>query len=190
MTKLTVTSPPDEEPVSLDEAKSYLRIGHEGEDQLASEMIVSARSRLEQVAGLALVRQTVQLTWLQWPAEIAGRGARLPVSPIQQLESVAISDQDDTLSDHTDRFQVYCGRLRLRPWSMLPSVAPAERIEITLQAGFGAASKVPGDLREAVLKLIAATYASRRSGAPTPDMLAGLPQDVQSILDARKEVRL
>ena len=89
MSNLTVITPPAEPPVSLADAKKYLRVGHAGEDQLIADLVEAASVRLEQLAGLALVKQTRQLTWLRWPATIAGRGLRLPISPIIELKSVS-----------------------------------------------------------------------------------------------------
>ena len=80
MTQLTVIVPPDKPAVSLASAKDFLRIGHAGEDDLIAQMIEAATKRLEQIAGLALVRQTLQLTWFRWPEAMAGRGSRLCVT--------------------------------------------------------------------------------------------------------------
>ena len=190
MSKLTVMTPPDEPAVSVAAVKNYLRIGHDGEDDLISDLIQAATARLEQVAGLALVRQTLQLSWIRWPSAISGRGERLPVSPIVDLDAVLVIDQTDGETDVTERFQIDCGRLRLRPWSMLPPVSSTDRIVIRFRAGFGAVSDLPDDLQDAILRLIAASYGTRQTGADAQDLKGGLPVEVRSILDARKEVRL
>lgn len=190
MTQLTSLSPPGEEPVTLATAKSYLRIGHAGEDGLVLDLLRAARTRLEQVAGLALVARTFRLSFCDWPASLSGRGARLPVSPVTELLAVRVISPEGTVTDHLDRFLLRCGRLCLRPWSMAPIIAMQGRIEIDMRAGFGPASRVPADLQEALLRLMAAMYASRPSPGAKPDAAAGLPREVRAILDARKEVRL
>lgn len=189
MTQLTVLSPPAEAPVSLEAVKAFLRIGDARDDDLISNLLQSARERLEHVAGLALVTQTLRVTWRSWPAAIQGRGARLPIGPARQLDGVRLVDAEARATDYSDHFQLACGRICLRPWSRLPRVPTGGQIEIDLQAGFGSASQVPEDLREALLHLIGAVYSAHARGNfdLTTD---ALPAAVQAILDARKEVRL
>lgn len=189
MTQLTVITPPAEAPLSLDTVKAFLRIGHEGEDAIVADLVQAARERLERVAGLALVLQTVRVCWREWPTDMTGRGAKLPIEPVQQMEAVRFVDADGVVTDETNAFQVICDRLCLRPWTPLPSPPEGGQIEIELQVGFGTAEDVPDDLREALLRLIGAMYRSRARGAHASSRV-GLPRDVQAILDARKEVRL
>ncbi len=190
MTKLTVISPAAEAPLSLDAAKAFLRVGDAAEDSFIADLLQSACKRLEQVAGLALVTQTVRLTWTGWPSSLQGRGARLPIAPVRDVLSVTVTDADGAATLYGDRFQLLCGRLCLRPWSMLPPAPSGGRIEIDLEVGFGAATDLPGDLREALLHLIAAMYAARTPEAFELSIRGGLPDSVQAILNARKEVRL
>lgn len=49
--------------MTLAAAKDFLRIGHEGEDELVVRLLQSARARIEQAAGLALVEQTLRVEW-------------------------------------------------------------------------------------------------------------------------------
>lgn len=190
MTKLTVITPPAQPPLSLDAVKAFLRIGHDAEDALLTDLMQSAVARLERVAGLALMVRTVRVTWAEWPTEVRGAGRRLPITPVRQLESVRLVDASGAETDHSDAFQLVCGRLCLRPWSRLPTRVAGGRIEIDVTAGFGAATDVPEDLQEALLRLIAAIYTARVPDAFAFNPQGGLPREVQAILDARKEVRL
>ncbi|MEL7109544.1 MAG: hypothetical protein AAGL99_09780 [Pseudomonadota bacterium] len=189
MTQLTVLTPPAEDPVTLDAVKAFLRIGDASEDGLAADLIGAARARLERVAGLALVDQSIRFIWRDWSATSHG-GARLPVSPVRQLIAVRFVDEEAGTTEVTDQFQIVCDRLVLRPWNALPSVPPGGHVEIDLRVGFGAAADVPDDLSEALLRLIGAMYSTRTPGAFDLSAAGGLPQNVQAILDARKEVRL
>ncbi len=184
MTELTVISPPAEEPVSLAAAKAFLRIGHDGEDTLISDLIASGRARIEQESGISLVQQTFRVAWTQWPASLAGRGVRLPRRPVRALVAVHVMDVDETLTDYTERFRLDCGRLTLRPWSQRPALGPGATALISFEAGYGTANDTPEDLKEACLRLTSALYADRSA---TP---SALPDTVQTILNARREVRL
>ena len=190
MTKLTVISPPAEEPVSLATAKAFLRIGHDGEDALIADLVASARARIEQESGLALVSQELRVTWGAWPAAMAGRGAILPRRPVLALNSVHVEDGAGTLTDHTERFRLDCGRLALRPWSQCPALATDDTVLVTFSAGYGASDDVPQDLKEACLRMTGALYLARETSPEAGTGGAGLPDAVQSILNARREVRL
>lgn len=190
MTQLTVIAPAAEAPLSLDTVKAFLRIGHDGEDALIADLLQAARVRLEQVAGLALVLQTVQICWAEWPAGLCGRGASLPIGPVQQLDAVRVVAADGAAVAQTEYFSLNCGRLALRPWTVLPVLETGAHIEIELQVGYGAAADVPDDLREALLHLIGDMYHSRIPSGHSARADLGLPHQVQAILDARKQVRL
>lgn len=118
---------------------------------------------------------------------MAGRGAVLPRRPVTSLSSVTLLDADGGWSSETERFQLLAGRLCLRPWSLAPVIASGGHVELTLDVGFGAQADVPEDLKQACLRLVAALYATRAPGAFEH---SALPDDVQAILNARREVRL
>lgn len=190
MTKLTVITPPAEEPVTLAAAKDFLRIGHDGEDDLVTRLIAGARARIEQAAGLALVVQTLRVDWLAWPSTLAGRGALLPRRPAKALVSVVCVSEDGDRTDETDRFRIDCGRLGLRPWSLSPAIDSGGWVEITYEAGYGAASDVPEDLKEALLRLAGSLYSTRAPDAFDLSSGGAVPDEVRAILEARREVRL
>ena len=190
MTDLTVLSASTETAVSIDLAKDFLGIGHDGEDALVGELLQAASARLEQASGIVLLSQIYALRWLQWPSEIAGRGARLLRRPVQTLVSVVVEQEDGSTVEHTERFKLECGRLRLRPWSFLPPIVPTARAKVEFVAGYGGTEAVPADLREATLRLVASMYMSRPVGTVKSGMDPGIPEDVQAILRAHDQVRL
>lgn len=186
--QLTVLSPPAEDAVSLTQVKAFLRIGHQSEDDLISDLIESAIARLQTVSGLLLVAQTVQIDWQAWPDDLH-RGARLGFSPINALNAVRVKDQDGVISNITSQFAIRNGRLFATTGAWPSQPGPGRTIEIEVQAGYASPESVPGDLKEALLRLIASLYGVR-SNTSIGDREGGLPADVQAILDARKEVRL
>ncbi len=58
----TMLAPPAAEPVGLAEAKDYLRIAGDGQDGLVGELIAAARSRVEELTGVAMIMRSLRLT--------------------------------------------------------------------------------------------------------------------------------
>lgn len=190
MPKRKVISPPAEEPLSLKAAKSYLRIGHDHEDELVSSLIQSARARLEAVGGLDLISKTVEVEWDQWPKRIARAGAKLNTSPVAALNAVLIEFETGETRDVKDQFEIIHDRIRYIGDDALPRLARGDRVIASLQVGYADADALPDDLKEALLRLVGANYEARAPSVSRASLDGGLPVEVQAILDARKEVRL
>ena len=62
---VTTLAPPAAEPVSLAEAKEYLRIGGDGEDGLVGSLIAGARARIEGLASVAMITRSLRVT-MDW----------------------------------------------------------------------------------------------------------------------------
>ncbi len=67
--------PPATEPVTLDEAKEFLKIDTEDEDALLERLITAARHLIEAASGQMLIHQTWRLTCSRWPV-MGGCGCR------------------------------------------------------------------------------------------------------------------
>jgi uncharacterized phiE125 gp8 family phage protein len=188
---LTTLVAPAAEPLGLAEAKAYLRIGYDGEDDLVAGLIAGARARVEQAAGLALIVRTLRLTLDRWsPGALERREVRLPVRPAGELVAVRVFDADDAAEDVTDRFMLEAGRAARLVWIGGGFPWPGRRragIEIDFTAGFGEAPEdVADDLRLAVKRLVSHAYLARDA-----DTLAGpLPEDVAGLLSPWRRVRL
>ena len=182
MSNLTVITPPAGEPVSLDAAKEFLRLGTDAEDGLVARLIASARAQIEAVSGLALVSRTCKRTWRRWPWAIVAGGVRLRPGPAGALVAVTRIAEGQAPEAFTERFELSGGKLRLKAGAALPGIAPGRRVDVTFEAGFGAPEDVPEDLQHAVKLWVHAAYL--RGGERA---LAGVPEDVQAILSARRE---
>ena len=85
-------TPPAVEPLSLAEAKTFLRLETAEEDPLIAAFISAARLHVETQTGLALVTQSWRMVLDCWPAN--GRIAVRP-EPLRALTAARVFDFDD-----------------------------------------------------------------------------------------------
>lgn len=185
---LILTTPPAAEPVSLAEAKTHLRVTHADDDAYIARLIVAARRAVEQATALRLVTQGWSLFVDRWPD--------CPALPLQLAPVTAISDiitygDDDTTAtvdpahyylDHASR----PARAVLRDGRTPPRGGrPVNAIEVRFTAGFGAATAVPEDLRQAILLTLAHWFDHRGDGEG-----GALPMAALDLLAVHRSVRL
>lgn len=179
---------PQLEPVSLVEAKAWLRVDGAEEDNLIQALIVSARLVIEAEIGRVLVAQNWRMVGDAWPS-----GELIPVK-IGKVISVAggrvfPADGAPELMTSAD-FSIERG---LERDAVLPKRKPAPGrlrggIEIDLRLGFGEmGSDVPEPLRLAVKHLVTQTFEKRGDMAETG---RGLPPVVMALLQPFRSVRL
>jgi uncharacterized phiE125 gp8 family phage protein len=176
-----------QEPVSLAEAKAFLRVDDGAEDGLITTLIGAARLHVEGVTGRALLAQTWRIVLDGWPEN---RCVGLPMSPFISL--VAINAVDDGGALHPIALaQILSAPDRLLlPLTVegMPRLRERQGLEIDYVAGFGTEpADVPADLRHALLALVAHWFEHRDavivagSGAVVPsgfDRLLGRHQRV------------
>jgi len=192
---LQLVTPPAAEPVTLSDAKAFLRVGHDAEDGLILQLIASARQRVEAETGRALISRTYREALDAWdvPGRIAdsGRQFRLPLPPLISVISVTTFAADDagTVWDAANYFVDTAsdpGRIAVRSGDFPRPGRAVAGIEILFEAGYGAsADDVPEALREAVMRLTADAYLNRDGNGERP-----LPMAVQSLLVPYRRVRL
>jgi len=196
---LSLTAPPAVEPVSLSDAKAWLRAGHGDEDVLISDLIASARVRVESETGLALITQSWRWTLDAWPARrlsACGQAVSLPVRPLISVQAVRTYDAEGA-STAVDPAEYRAepgepGRLiAVLPFSLPQPRRAAGGIEIDFTAGFGAAGDdVPAPVREAVLRLVADAYSNVERAQSARRGEGGLPDAVNALLRPWRRVKL
>jgi uncharacterized phiE125 gp8 family phage protein len=131
------------EPVTLQEAKDYMRISSNAEDDLIEELITSARERIEKYTGLSLGLKTLKAYWFYFhiPAEI-------PYGPVTAINSVV--DDNDVELEYTARGLQY---KTLEAYS-------TQGLAIEYEAGFAVA---PKGLKLAILKQVSTDYENREN---------------------------
>ena len=153
---------PAVEPISLADAKSYLRVEHDADDSTIAALIAGARLHVESETRRALITQTWRLVRDAWPAD--SRIAVTPL-PLRSLDAARVIRRDGT----TQAFDVSgfavdkAGGILAFTAGALPAPGRAVAgIELDVEAGYGdAPSDVPEPLRQAIRALTAHWYENR-----------------------------
>jgi uncharacterized phiE125 gp8 family phage protein len=190
MMTLIRTVAPAVEPVTVAEAKAFLRIGTSTEDDLLAGLVKAAREDLERATGLALIEQDWRLAVDALPASDLVKLRRHPVREILSVTAYG-SEGEASLVDPAD----YQADLASRPARLLflarPAVARAMNgLEIDFRCGFGEAGPdVPDTLRRAILVLVAHWYEFRAGYGPA-DQPVSYPALYERLIAGYRDRRL
>lgn len=154
------TTQPSLEPVTVAEAKTFLRIDGTVEDALIGDMIKAARIGAEQQTGLSLITQSWTLAYDDCPPPYVS----LPHGPVQSITAVrAIDESEQITTVAASSYHLSADKEQLN----FESIPSAYRVEIEYVAGFGnGASDVPADIKHALLIHVAWLYEHRDSIEP------------------------
>src|SRR5215204_4629062 len=177
-------TPPAVEPVTLADAKAYLRVEHSEDDAVISALIAGARSHIEAQTRRALITQTWRLVRDAWPRE--GRIAVAP-SPLRQIIAARVYREDG--SALVIDLQAFVSDKAAAPsiiafpsWSLPAPGRALAGIEIDVEAGYGATPfNVPEPLRQAI-KLLVAHWYENRGLIAAGQSIATLPATVAALL--------
>ena len=173
---LKVTTAPTVEPVSLDEAKTHLRVDGTAEDTYIEALIQAARAWVENYTARQLVQATYEWTFDRFP-DRPEKPVRFPRSPVATVDQVEYADHGGT----TQTYSSYQLDLNVAPAIMLPVVdgtwpgVQADNptgVTVTFTAGYepddtqsptDPAGNVPQSLKHAILLLVGHWYERRAS---------------------------
>lgn len=155
---------PAAEPVTLAEAKLFLRVEHDDEDDLIEALIAGSRIHVEAQTHRALITQTWRLVRDTWPDN-----GRLGVLPVPLASLVAARTYDAAGTAHTFDTAVFTLDKASAPalLSFAPGALPVPGrtvagIEVDVTVGYGTtAASVPEPLRQAIRLLTAHWYENR-----------------------------
>lgn len=189
MTPLALT-PPAIEPASLAEAKDFLRIIADDEDELLGTLITAARLMIEAASGRLLIEQGWRIVLDAWPQ---GGEIRLPLSPVRSLTAARVypaTGHAETVAPSSLALAAGSDPPLIRVAGPLPAAGRAHAaIEIDLIAGFGPTrDTVPALLRQAVLRL-ACRWFEHRGDVVSRDA-ARLPAEIAALVAPFRRVRL
>lgn len=189
---LVLIAGPSEEPVSVTEAKTHLRIDGNDEDTVIASLILAARLHIERMLDLALITQRWSLYLDRWPE--CGQ-VEIPLGPVQAVDSVTVysAEHVGTVLDPEFYFVDTASRparvVRNGNLSWPVPGRAANGIEIGFTAGYGPAARdVPPPVRHAILLLVAHWYEEREPvalGSPVQ-----VPMTIASLVAPFRQVQL
>ena len=189
MTPLAL-GPPVMEPVTLTEARQFLRLDQTDEDSLLATLITAARLMIEAASGRCLIEQPWRIVLDRWPA---GGEIRLPLSPLLRIEAARVYDvlgAAQAVANASLTPDKAADPPVIRLTGEVPEIGRAHgAIEIDIVVGFGAtAAAVPAPLRQAVLRL-AARWFEQRGDVASRDA-AQLPAEIAALLAPFRRLKL
>lgn len=161
MSSILLTAPAAE-PLTLAEARAFLRVEHTDDDDLIAALIAGARIHVEAQTRRALITQSWRLLLDAWPP--SGRIDARP-APLQAVTAARVYDGEGTA--HAIDTQAFVPDLGASALAFMLSAMPAPGriaagIELDVSVGYGdAAADVPEPLRQAMRILVAHWYENR-----------------------------
>lgn len=170
---LIVVVPPSVEPVTLAEVKLYLRVEHDDDDVLITELIRTAREQVEAYTCRSLITQTLELRLEGYQDDTFAtqlrRGElRLPRPPVRSIVSFQYVDPSGMLlamppTTYETAFDQEPAVMRAVHGSYWPTLGYTYgTVQVRYVAGYGAnGSAVPSSLRLAIMFLLSHYYENR-----------------------------
>jgi uncharacterized phiE125 gp8 family phage protein len=190
MPSLLLTAPVVE-PLSLAEAKAFLRVENNDDDDVIAALIAGARIHVEAQTRRALITQSWRLSLDAWPDD-----GRIPVrpAPLQALAAARVYDLDNNahaLDTQSFVLDLAGSTLAFAPWALAQPQRIAAGIELDVVCGYGAAATdVPEPLRQAIRLLAAHWYENRGLVESGITGVAVLPATVSALLAPYRMVSL
>ncbi|MDB5654289.1 MAG: hypothetical protein JWQ94_1902 [Tardiphaga sp.] len=157
-----VLVPPSAEPVSLAEAKAFLRVEHDDDDAVITALIAAARGHIEALTRRALLTQVWRFVRDGWPAD--GRMA-LRSGPLRAVIAARVFDAAGIAHViDVQRFVVDAAAdgIASPGWALPVPGRGIAGIELDVELGYGPQpADVPEPLRLALRMLVAHWYDNR-----------------------------
>lgn len=199
MSGIQVTTEPIQEPISLQEAKDYLRVDDSTDERIIRPFVESARRIAEEHLGRTLMTTTYTMytdsynalddpLWEGWRtgADINGRKnyIALSKSPVQSVTSVStFDDSDNEATFASSKYYVDTvrepSRIVLRTGQTFPTaLRVANAIKVVYVAGYANAYAIPEPIKMGMMQHIAFLYEHRgdmyEAASPMPPMIKNL----------------
>jgi len=183
--KLDRLAGPASEPLSLADAKGYLRVETPDEDALIADMIVAARIECERINDRSFIATTWRLTldalpWGPGPGGAWHGGVSLPMPPLISLSSLRYVDLGGVWQTIDPATLIVSagtpGRIAPPYGNYYPLSQPRPAaVELVYVAGYGPdATAVPRSVVMAIRLLVAHYHRHRTTDAEVPAAICNL----------------
>lgn len=162
-----VTTEPESEPITLDEAKIHLRVSHDDEDELITILIQAAREIIEQSLNRSLITQTRTIKLDYFPrcnhivlpyGPISSQADNIEVTYIDENEDSQTLSADDYWVDSSSNIPKIVVKNSWPSTFTMPNAVTVEYV-----AGYGEAVAVPKAIKQAIYLRLGHLYENRES---------------------------
>lgn len=155
----TITVAPENEPVTLDEAKKQVNsVDFDDDDAYLSSLIAAVRDHVEKYCGAAFAPQTAEIKATGWYDM-----AHLPVRPVSGVTSISYVDTEGaTQTLDASVYELRGDSIVLKHGQSWPAMQSGSLITLTAMIGFASA---PLAVKQAILLRVEDLYDNRGSGA-------------------------
>lgn len=153
------------EPITLDEAKTHLRVDSADDNALITALITTARQFVENYTHRTLMTIAIEKTY-----DVPSHSFSLPCPPLQEVTKIEVvndagekTEVDSSIYNY-DSSTDLPGRVQLKDGCVWPDHREFASFIVTFKAGYGdAPANVPEMLRQAILQILAHYYENRQS---------------------------
>lgn len=163
-----VITPPDEEPLTVEEVKSFLHgIDYDDQDVNIAAFITSARRKIEKRCGRCVAQHELELTVAEFNGEIC-----LPMPPVRSIVSVSYIDTDgNTQTLDAANYELFEDDLvpfifPLVDWPTNVADRP-DAVKVRYMSG-DEPDDVPEDIKQAIRLLVGSAFELREDVLLTP----------------------
>ena len=174
---LKIKTPPASEPVSLTEAKNYLRITDNDDDALISSLVTAVRQKAETWTRRLFITQT----WTLWLDSIPeGKILSIPLPLLQSVSHIKSYDSANEVSTFDpEKYFVDVvsspGRVGLNDGESWPNdLRRMNAVEIEFVAGYGDESSVPETIKQGILQWVKLLFANKTKLYESDESTSGL----------------
>lgn len=157
-------------PVTLDEAKNFLRVNHDDDDAYITMLIKALTSRIEDKAEIALSTQNITAEWA-----IVQSYMTLPRPPFVSISGITAYNEHNVPTTITSSGYYVEG---LTTVTVRFKEMVGKRVRVSYTAGYGNSSAIPEDLKQYILQLVFNEYNQR--GSVTEDMIQMVADNFRS----------